>query len=303
MRSTIPFAVLALVNFAAASPCRPKTPTTTAHETLSVSSLATVSTDSSESTASETFSEILSASTTFLSTTFQETSTTQASETLSEPTSTTEESKTSTETTPLPTADQSCDNAGMDYAIYTHEFYNLDPPQFSSFQTDFFHTRTPTFIGTSERIGIPPGTDWNQEFVIYDGSPSQRWQYKAVNHRGFLYAPVTGTYKVTIPNSDEITLVWFGDKAISEWERENADLEQDYPGGTSKSFDIELEADTYTPFRLLWANAQGELNFVAEVQAPGGQIIVNGDGSDNQYLVRHGCDNNTPTYPPFGQDG
>jgi hypothetical protein len=187
----------------------------------------------------------------------------------------------------------------LDYAIYEHQFYNADAPHFSSFDATFFHDATPTYEGVTERIGIQPGTDWKQPFTIYEGSPNQKFQYKAVNHRGFLYAPETGTYEVTIPNSDEITLVWFGDKALTSWTRENADLEQDYPGGTSKTFEIELEAGTYTPFRLLWANAQGELNFIAEVKAPGGKVIVNGDGGDNKYFVRYDCDGNTPTFPEF----
>ncbi|KLP21764.1 uncharacterized protein LW94_11242 [Fusarium fujikuroi] len=129
------------------------------------------------------------------------------------------------------------------------------------------------------------------------------WQYKAVNHRAFLYAPETGDYTVTIPNSDEITLIWFGEKAIEGWTRANADLEQDYPGGTSKTFTIHLTAGTYTPFRLLWANAQGDLNFIAEVQAPDGKVIVNGDGSDNKYFVRFACDESTPSFPDFGYGG
>ncbi|QGI93631.1 hypothetical protein CEK26_006700 [Fusarium fujikuroi] len=157
--------------------------------------------------------------------------------------------------------------------------------------------------GETTRIGIPPGTASDTSFAIYDGSPSQLWQYKAVNHRAFLYAPETGDYTVTIPNSDEITLIWFGEKAIEGWTRANADLEQDYPGGTSKTFTIHLTAGTYTPFRLLWANAQGDLNFIAEVQAPDGKVIVNGDGSDNKYFVRFACDESTPSFPDFGYGG
>ncbi|PNP60725.1 hypothetical protein FNYG_14551 [Fusarium nygamai] len=200
-------------------------------------------------------------------------------------------------------ADQSCDNGGLEYAIYQHQFYNSDPPHFSSFDADYFHTAEPTFEGITSCIGIQPGTDYTKPFTIYEGSPSQMWQYKAVDHRAFLYAPETGTYKVTIPNSDEITLIWFGENALSSWTRQNADLEQDYPGGTSKSFSIDLEAGTYTPFRLLWANAQGELNFIAEVKAPGGNVIVNGDGSDNKYFVRHTCDGSTPSFPAFSEGG
>jgi hypothetical protein len=334
----ITLAGLALANLAAAGPCKPVRQTTissaegvsttvssvesastvlsveSASSTASVATVATTSTDypvpaisqSSDSSVvviSETSSEATTLSTVMV----QETSTTEAGttevSTTEAATSTDIETSSGTATltseTVLPTADQSCDNGGLDYAIYEHTFWNADAPYFSSFDATFFHDATPTYTGITERIGIQPGTDWTKAFTIYEGSPSQKFQYKAVNHRGFLYAPETGTYEVTVPNSDEITLVWFGEKALSSWTRENADLEQDYPGGTSKSFQIELEAGTYTPFRLLWANAQGELNFIAEVQAPGGKIIVNGDRADNKYLVREACDGSTPAFPSF----
>ncbi|RNJ54872.1 hypothetical protein D7B24_009337 [Verticillium nonalfalfae] len=181
-------------------------------------------------------------------------------------------------------------------------------PAFSSLDVNYFHITQPTFTGTTERIGIPPGTNpYFPPFSIYDDTPAQLYMFKAVNHRAFLYAPVTGTYTITVPDSDEITLVWLGDKAISTWTRANADLEQDFntvdgPEETTV-FRIELQAGTYTPFRLLWANAQGELSFIARVQEPGGRIIVDGDGSDSDFFVRFACDMSTPEYPPFGQDG
>ncbi|EGY17222.1 uncharacterized protein VDAG_00904 [Verticillium dahliae VdLs.17] len=178
---------------------------------------------------------------------------------------------------------------------------------YSSLNVGYFHTRQPLFTGITERIGIPPGTNPSTPFRIYDNAPSRLYQFTAVNHRAFLYAPVTGTYTVTVPVSDDITLVWLGDKAISTWTRANADLEQNYNTVTGPEdtvvFTIQLQAGTYTPFRLLWANAQGRLAFIAQVQAPDGRIIVDGDGSDSSYFVRFACDMSTPEYPPFGQDG
>ncbi|CRK33777.1 hypothetical protein BN1708_006152 [Verticillium longisporum] len=184
----------------------------------------------------------------------------------------------------------------------------LNFPAFSSLDVNYFHVTQPAFTGTTERVGIPPGTNpYFPPFSIYDDTPARLYMFTAVNHRAFLYAPVTGTYTITVPDSDEITLVWLGDKAISTWTRANADLEQDYntvdgPEETTV-FRIQLQAGTYTPFRLLWANAQGELSFIARVQAPDGRIIEDGDGSDSDYFVRFACDMSTPEYPPFGQDG
>ncbi|CEI67913.1 hypothetical protein FVEN_g7808 [Fusarium venenatum] len=327
MQSIITFAGLAFANLAVAGPCKPLpqttvssvdiVPTTTAEPTVVTATVVPVP---GVSTSAE-FSAVISESETgYESSTFvesstlatvviQETSTaeTGAAETSAETTAEagttsveveTSATQTTTETA-APTADQSCDNGGLDYAIYNHEFYNSDAPHFSSFDATYFHDATPTYQGITERIGIQPDTDWTKPFTIYEGSPNQMYQYKAVNHRGFLYAPESGIYEVTVPISDEITLVWFGDKAVNTWTRDNADLEQDYPGGTSRSFSLELQAGTYTPFRLLWANAQGELSFIAEIKAPSGNVIVNGDGADNKYLVRYSCDGNTPTFPNF----
>ncbi|KAF5601762.1 hypothetical protein FPCIR_2196 [Fusarium pseudocircinatum] len=282
--------------------------TTTAEGTTTAEATTTAEgTTTAEETTTAAETTTAEGTTTAEETTTAEGTTTAAEETTTAEATTTEaetttDAATETTTTAEPTADQSCENAGLQYAIYKHQFYNSDPPHFSSFDPSFFHTATPTYEGETTRIGITPGTPSDRVFAIYDDSPAQLWQYKAVNHQAFLYAPESGDYKVTIPNSDEITLIWFGTKAISGWTRANADLEQDYPGGTSKSFTIHLTAGTYTPFRLLWANAQGDLNFIAEVQAPDGTVIVNGDGSDNRYFVRFACDESTPSFPPFGQD-
>ncbi|KAF5671929.1 hypothetical protein FDENT_10775 [Fusarium denticulatum] len=275
--------------------------TTTAETSAAETTTAEGTTTAAEDTTTAEGTTTAEATTTAegTTTTAEETTTAEATTTEAE---TTTDAATTTATTAEPTADQSCENAGLKYAIYTHHFYNSDPPHFSDFDPSFFHTATPTYEGETSRIGITPGTPSDRVFAIYDDSPAQLWQYKAVNHQAFLYAPESGDYKVTIPNSDEITLIWFGSKAISGWTRANADLEQDYPGGTSKSFTIHLTAGTYTPFRLLWANAQGDLNFIAEVQAPDGNVIVNGDGSDNRYFVRFACDESTPSFPPFGQE-
>ncbi|CAF3538567.1 unnamed protein product [Fusarium graminearum] len=327
MQSIITIAGLAFANLAVAGPCKPLPqttvssvaiiPTTTAEPTLVTATVVPVPTSAESSTIiseseTEHESSTLIESSTLATVVIQETTTaadTSAAETSAAETSATEAGTTTAEVetsgtattteTALPTADQSCDNGGLDYAIYTHQFYNADAPHFSDFDPTYFHDATPTYKGVTERIGIQPETDWTKPFTIYEGSPEQMFQYKAVNHRGFLYAPETGIYEVTVPNSDEITLVWFGNKALSSWTRDNADLEQDYPGGTSKTFELELQAGTYTPFRLLWANAQGELNFIAEVKAPGGQVIVNGDGADNKYFVRYDCGRTTPTFPDF----
>ncbi|KAF5653022.1 agglutinin 2 [Fusarium heterosporum] len=207
-------------------------------------------------------------------------------------------------------ADQTCSNAGLEYAIYTNSYYNADPPNYSSLNVAYFATAAPTYSGITNSMGItePGGVKAGMSGpaqAIYPGSPSQTWQYKAVNHRAFLYAPITGTYTVVVPYSDEITLVWYGNKALSTWTRANADLEQGFSSGpsSSKTLKMQLTAGTYTPFRVFWANAQGDYSMIVTVTAPDGTVIVDGSGSSSKYFVRYACDSSTPTYPAFGRGG
>jgi hypothetical protein len=209
-------------------------------------------------------------------------------------------------------ADQTCDNAGLEYAIYTNSFYNADPPNYSSLNISYFATASPTFTGVTRSIGItePGGVKSGNSGpaqIIYPGAPSQTWQYKAVNHRAYLYAPINGTYSVVVPYSDEVTLVWFGSKALSAWSkaRSSADLAQNYSWGPSsaQTFKIQLTAGTYTPFRVFWANAQGDYSMIVTVTAPDGTVIVDGSGSSSKYFVRFACDSSTPSFPAFGSGG
>jgi hypothetical protein len=47
----------------------------------------------------------------------------------------------------------------------------------------------------------------------------------AVDHRGYLFAPLEGEYTVTAEQNDNIVLIWLGTDAYSGWTRGNADLE------------------------------------------------------------------------------
>jgi hypothetical protein len=158
-------------------------------------------------------------------------------------------------------------------------------------------------------MGVIPGQQQaNQAFSIYGDSPSLLFQYAMINHRAYLYAPITGDYEITVPYSDDITLVWVGPNAYTAYTRQNANLEQTYVQGgtTAKTVKVRLVEGSYTPFRVMWANAQGNFAFLVEVKAPNGDIIVNGEGSAQGYLLRFACSpmrDVTPDFPAFGARG
>ncbi|KAF7540373.1 hypothetical protein G7Z17_g12220 [Cylindrodendrum hubeiense] len=206
---------------------------------------------------------------------------------------------------PEPTPDLSCDNQGLDYAIFDHDFYNGDF-DYTAFNTDSFKTKATASTGETNRIGIiPNGASDSAVFKVYDDSPERLLQYTAIAHRGFLYAPVTGTYTITVPESDDITLVWLGNNALTEWTRSNANIVQPYVSGaaTAKTAEITLEAGTYNPLRVLWGNGQGGFQFIITVKAPNGDSVLDGTSTGNGFIVRFACDGTTPVFQPFGSGG
>jgi hypothetical protein len=119
--------------------------------------------------------------------------------------------------------------------------------------------------------------------------------YKGFNHETYLFSALAGTYKIRILDSDDIVLVWLGDKAYSGYERDNADLAT----GT-REVEITLEQGQYFPLRVLYINAQGAYRFTMEIEDPAGNIIADMTGLDSDYFVDNTCeDDNTPDFPPF----
>ncbi|KAL2673527.1 hypothetical protein Neosp_011969 [[Neocosmospora] mangrovei] len=176
--------------------------------------------------------------------------------------------------------------------MYDNPYYNSDILDYADFDVTHFHGATPLFEGTTDRVGIAQGQNpYYPPIKVYDDSEAIFLQYKAISHVALLYAPYSGDYEISVPVSDEITLVWVGDKAISGWTRENADVEQRYHYETREPqvVRIHLEAGSYNNLRILWANGQGEFSFILSIKAPNGDVIVDGTESNTDYLVRFPC--------------
>ncbi|KAI8651837.1 PA14 domain-containing protein [Fusarium keratoplasticum] len=192
----------------------------------------------------------------------------------------------------VPKPDQSCGNAGLEYAVYDNPYYNSDILDYADFDVTHFHGATPLFEGITDRVGIAQGQNpYYPPIKVYDDSEEMFLQYKAISHVALLYAPYSGDYEISVPVSDEITLVWVGGKAITDWTRENADVEQRYHYETREPqvVRIHLEAGSYNNLRILWANGQGEFSFILSIKAPNGDVIVDGTESNTDYLVRFPC--------------
>ncbi|KAF3135462.1 hypothetical protein TWF703_006006 [Orbilia oligospora] len=212
--------------------------------------------------------------------------------------------------------DTSCGNLGMQhYASPNTDLNGNKVTDIANFDPTVLKRRDPNTAGqtsdnpsyyrhgTNVRIGFNAGSV--NPVDIY-GTPHDFGQYAdlvAINHRAYIFAPEDGTYTFSLPSSDDITLLWVGQKAYSGWNRQNADIIQKYvsSGGTPVTFRTDLRKGTYTPIRIAWANRGGAANFKLRIMSPDGSVLLAEDSESNDYIVQHSCDGYTaPKFPEWG---
>lgn len=233
--------------------------------------------------------------------------------TLTDATQTVTETVLVTETI-YPEPDVSCGNAGIQFAFIRHGYTNGDG-QYSSFQVDGIKAKSPTpneadGTGVSTIIGgLVALYTWSDQATwmeIY-GKPRINAQNLAVIHRGYLYAPETGSFEFSMPAVDDITLLWVGEKAYSGWVRENANVVQPYVanGRDTKTFRVFLTQGEYVPIRIVWGNGQTDAKFDFTIKGPNGDPVLSSDTGESPYLVQFGCgadEQKAPKFAPWSQE-
>lgn len=141
------------------------------------------------------------------------------------------------------------------------------------------------------------------DLSIYGSSQTFRSAYFTLNHVGYIFAQVTGTYTFTLSNVDDIVFLWHGDKAISGWTRDNADVTAIYSVLPTSAGTVDLVQGQYLPFRIVFGNAQGAIKFTVQLAAPDGTVILDSNTQDSKFLVQYSCDGvAAPVFPPFGSE-
>ncbi|KAH0380250.1 glycoside hydrolase, partial [Aureobasidium melanogenum] len=197
---------------------------------------------------------------------------------------------------PIPSA---CGNKGIQFAYYAEPVYtegdnvgNVEPSNYAK--------RTPTWYDTTGEVGgIDVEVYNNIEIQIYGHEAMS--QYFVLNHRGYIFAQVAGTYTFSLSNPDDIVFLWLGAKAQSGWNRSNAAAYA--PLGSSATTTYTLEAGDYLPFRIFFGQQGGPVRFAFSIQAPDGTTILDNNTSESDFIVQYSCDETTaPPFPPFGQE-
>jgi hypothetical protein len=157
---------------------------------------------------------------------------------------------------------------------------------------------TPSYTSTTSYIFLD--TDGNTDVSIYGSTQTFDVTYTALNHRGYIYAEVTGDYTYTSPEADDILFFWGGPKAVSGWNESNADA-TDYYCGPGTTFTASLLSGQYYPFRIVYANAEAVALENITITAPDGTVILGATSVGSPYIVQYSCDGTSaPPFPAFG---
>ncbi|KAK3196724.1 hypothetical protein K4F52_000068 [Lecanicillium sp. MT-2017a] len=112
---------------------------------------------------------------------------------------------------------------GVEMALYANPFVNDFSRTYASFDPNFFKRSLPVQFGVEKNAIYISDKNAGNGF-----DPTLR--NAAAGYRGFMFACQSGTYRFESPYSDDITILWFGDKAFNSYTRDNADIIQFYYG-------------------------------------------------------------------------
>lgn len=193
----------------------------------------------------------------------------------------------------------------MQWAHYYNSAYNYyyqGDPYYSNFDPTVFKSAVqPDYESTTYTIG---GIDnQNNDEPIYGSQQTFPLNYFALNHRGYIFAQLTGDYTFTFPQPDDIVMLWVGEKAYTGWTRDNADAINIVNEGQTVTFTATFEAGVYYPIRIVFGQAQGPASFSASVSAPDGTVILSSSSGPSPFLVQYSCDGVlAPQFEPFGAE-
>lgn len=140
----------------------------------------------------------------------------------------------------------------------------------------------PLLTGTTKFIGFTNGPADIR--TIYGKSTQNTTDYFIIKHTGYFYSPQGGTYQVQVTRDvDEAAWMWWDQKARFGYTSQNADLRAGFQKDDG-TYTFSVGPNTYTPYRIMWANAQEYGGFPFVWKGPGGETIVSATQPANGQL-------------------
>lgn len=182
---------------------------------------------------------------------------------------------------------------------------------YSAFDPTLYKTAAPFYSSTTTYAGGINATisRTTATFINLYGSTTyfaSTYFSLNLNHRGYLYAETSGAYNFTITGADDIASLWVGSNAYSGWIKANANINAAISGGVGGcgTYSVTLAMGSYTPFRIVFGQAQRSAIFQMQVAAPNGTVILNSATAGSTDILQYGCSsaNNAPAFPAWGSE-
>ena len=199
---------------------------------------------------------------------------------------------------PAPTL---CGNEGLQFAVFENQAGYSTCFDYCNFDTSVYKTATPDGTGVTTGIG---GFDYHSDPVDIYGQVEHAQSFWVLNHQGYIYAPETGEYTITITNIDDSVYIWTGATAQSGWDNGNEFFTTTINDGSLATTSIYLTAKTYTPIRIMFAQVNGGATFEIDITAPDGSDFLGANSGASPYVVQYGCGSDlalAPKFQPWGQ--
>ncbi|KAK6513782.1 hypothetical protein TWF506_008218 [Arthrobotrys conoides] len=215
-------------------------------------------------------------------------------------------------TMPIGPPDTSCNNAGMEAAMFDFNYVSDGTPAYGDFSVQAYRYYTPV---QTEKVVTSIGVDWDATTVNgvhrpYGWTTGSTYIY-AIMWRGFFYVPKSGNYTLRISRGDNLAVFWAGPKARTGWTRGNVDGVSYWVSGSPGFFvneevTLNLVGGTFLPLRVFMGNGGGASRLDFDIFDSNNNHYVRPSVS-SAYLTRFACSpNQALAYPygdPFGEEG
>lgn len=200
-----------------------------------------------------------------------------------------------------------CGNQGMEYAVFANNptyqtsgsgNYN---PEFmkarsagGTWTTRYYNSTYDTISGADNFC--PSGE--SEVGQIYGIQTTFNCREFSIVHRLYMFAYMSGTWRIEVTSIDDQVLTWVGAKAQSGWTKANADTNR-YYGQTTSWLWINVVAGQYYPVRIAFGNYGGGASYFAAFYDPTNNVAFTTDTRNSPYILRRSCDGTTAAPFPY----
>ncbi|KAK6523257.1 hypothetical protein TWF694_006146 [Orbilia ellipsospora] len=194
--------------------------------------------------------------------------------------------------TPSPLPDTSCNNLGIQAAIFSSSVGGTaSPVTITTYKLEYFANIDPDFSGAITSID----TATTASLISLHGGNF------VLSLRMWFYVPRTQIYTFTTSADRDFLALWVGPKALYRWTTLNSDMTVRWQDGAQTAqFQTVLAAGTYAPLRIMVGGSNTTYSYSFDLTGEDNtKYIQNGT---SEYFVQQPCDPSVGPFPTWGSE-